>query len=140
MPKNAHQVTPYWQWIERVIASGRYRVTKDGRVFSGERELVAVYRDGYLRVRLSADGRRERVCVHVLVALAYRGPRPSLRHEVRHLDGSRDNNRASNLAWGTWEDNVADRCKHGKSSRGRSHGVAVRLGKFKAGFARAVKS
>lgn len=48
---------------------------------------------------------------------AWHGPKPFEGAEVRHLDGSK-NNRLSNLRWGTFEQNMADRELHGKNFRG----------------------
>jgi hypothetical protein len=53
------------------------------------------------------------VWVHQLVCEAFHGPRPTSEHQVRHLDGNRLNNHATNLAWGTREENDADRKLHG---------------------------
>jgi HNH endonuclease len=94
-----------------------YRVSRDGRVFSfykwnGDsksfRELKQETIDyGYKRVTLYQDGKRVKVLVHRLVALAFLGE--SDLPEVRHLDDDTSNNHASNLAWSTKADNMADR-------------------------------
>jgi hypothetical protein len=52
------------------------------------------------------------VYVHVAVALAFHGPPPSPDLLVRHLDGNPEHNWPSNLAWGTREENAADRERH----------------------------
>jgi hypothetical protein len=39
--------------------------------------------------------------------------------EVRHLDGSRTNNRPDNLCWGTPGENQRDRLAHGTHNRGK---------------------
>lgn len=127
---------------ERPIAGAPgYSVTRDGRVFSntqnwrgyGRRELAQQPNaHGYPRVRLTVDGRRRVALVHSLVAAAFLPTRPSPQHEVRHLNGSRADNRAANLAWGTRAENAADRERHGKTSRGASHGKAIRRGLRKA--------
>jgi hypothetical protein len=99
-----------------------YRITKDGRVFSfttnwrghGEREMIqAPNADGYPSVRLTIRGRRRHISVHRLVALVHLPPRPSPRHEIRHLDGDKTNRHADNLAWGTVSENALDRQRHG---------------------------
>lgn len=100
-----------------------YRATEDGRILSvdsnwrgyGERELRQhIHNDGYLCVRIIVDGRRIRRKVHQLVAEAFHGARPTLEHEVRHLNGDPLDNRADNLAWGTRSDNAKDRVSHGR--------------------------
>ena len=112
-----------------------YRVTRDGRVFSvehnwrgyGERELKQTPNaDGYPSVRLTVGGRRVRLSVHGLVARAFLPPRPSPRHEVRHLDGDKANPSIGNLAWGTQKDNADDRERHGRTSRGAKHSKAIK--------------
>lgn len=105
----------------------QYEVTRDGRVFSlasnwrgyGKREMRQTPNiHGYLRVRLMLrSGERKAYFVHKLVAAQYLPPRPSPQHEIRHLDGTRTNNHADNLAWGTRADNAADRVKHGRTYR-----------------------
>lgn len=71
----------------------------------------------YLSVELRLDGRGFTRAVHVLVLLAFRGPRP-LGKMARHLDDDRDNNALSNLAWGTIDDNAKDAIRNGRIGRG----------------------
>jgi hypothetical protein len=111
-----------------------YFVAEDGRVFSatnwrgyGVREIAPVVDEhGYLKVRLTLNGRRLKRSVHRLVALAWLSGTPQ--HDVRHLDGNKHNNHASNLAWGSQRDNAADRERHGRTSRGPKHSAAIRAG------------
>jgi phosphoglycolate phosphatase-like HAD superfamily hydrolase len=42
----------------------------------------------------------------------------------RHLDGVRTNNHLWNLAWGTYEENEADKIRHGTRAEGVRHGNA----------------
>jgi len=119
-----------------------YRVGSDGSVWSelrkkglGGKRGVVMYRSGrwhklspidgglgYLRVGLRKPGeRRKRLYyVHALVLLAFVGPCPE-GQETRHLDGSRDNNVLSNLAYGTHLENEADKERHGRRPRGEKH-------------------
>lgn len=115
-----------------------YRVTAEGRVFSvahnwrgyGEREMrQQLNYFGYPSVRLIIDGKRVRIPVHRLVARDFLPSRPTPAHQLRHLDGNKKNNWASNLAWGTAKENAADRERHGRTSRGESHSIAVKRGK-----------
>lgn len=114
-----------------------YEVTADGRVFScstnwrghGKRELRQTPNaDGYPSVRVILWGRRRRMAVHRLVAQYHLPPRPSPRHEVRHLNGIKTDNRAVNLAWGTCQDNANDRASHGRTSSGTNHSEAIKRG------------
>lgn len=68
----------------------------------------------YLTVMLrdATTGRKGEFTVHALVAAAFLPARPD-GAEVRHMDGSRDNNRADNLEWGTHADNMRDQYVHG---------------------------
>jgi hypothetical protein len=118
-----------------------YGVTADGRVISlahnwrgyGARELAQTPNaDGYPSVRLTCNGRRQRIAVYKLVALAFLPPRPTPQHEVRHLDGDRLNSSAHNLTWGTRADNASDRARHGRTSHGLRHSLAIKAGLPKA--------
>ncbi|MEM7806504.1 MAG: NUMOD4 motif-containing HNH endonuclease [Planctomycetota bacterium] len=79
---------------------------------------------GYPEVCLhDGAGGQRRHSVHQLVLAAFVGPMPP-EHVCRHLDGSRDNNRLSNLAYGTQADNANDRESHGRTCRGEQHSSA----------------
>lgn len=54
---------------------------------------------GYLYVGLRLPGRRKRVGVHRLVAVAFLGQPTPERPEVNHLDGDKTNNAVGNLEW-----------------------------------------
>jgi hypothetical protein len=81
-------------------------------------------RTGYMRVRLSSGGQRQRLSVHRLVALAFLGEPPSSQHQVAHNDGDRQNNRLNNLRWATGAENLADRERHGTELKGGRNGRA----------------
>ena len=109
---------------------GAYEVSDSGRVKSlsgGHRQARVLSpglpKAGYRAVMLHKDGKRVRRAVHVLVGLAFLPLKPTSRHEIRHLDGNRDNNRADNLKWGTGGDNAKDREVHGRTARGVRHGM-----------------
>ena len=86
-------------------------------------------RRGYLRVRMVCpDGKRRIVCVHKLMALVFLPAKPSPAHEIRHINGDSHDNKATNLKWGTRKENAMDREAHGRTSRGKTHGVAISEG------------
>lgn len=81
-------------------------------------------KDGYVVFTLYVDGVRRDVGAHILVALAFVGPKPE-GQEVRHLDGSKTNNVPTNLCWGTRKENAEDRAVHGTQVRGTAINTAV---------------
>lgn len=95
---------------------GLYEVSTFGRVRSlprnyGYGTIAApiilkpeVIKGGYLRVRLSKYGKRERFLINRLVATAF-VPNPHNKPIVNHLDTVRTNNRADNLEWATYKEN-----------------------------------
>jgi hypothetical protein len=89
--------------IREVVSRGLYRVTDDGKVFSGLRSKpkLTPYRNkttGYMSVSLRIDGKTMRETVHRLVAAIYcEGHEPKF--VVNHKNGDRTDNRASNLEW-----------------------------------------
>ena len=110
-----------------------YFATVEGEIVSRRRRSPttlrprAHHRTGHLRVRLygeSADlretggtnrnGGRKRarftdVYVHVLVCVAWHGPKPTDGHIVLHRDDDPNHNHPKNLRWGTAVENAADR-------------------------------
>lgn len=112
------------RWVGVADAPG-YEVSSHGRVRSfwstgcrpkmkDEARLLSLYVDdlGYSTAYLSSAHKRYSRKVHHLVLEAFHGPRPD-GTECRHLDGNPRNNRAENLSWGTHQENVADRKRHG---------------------------
>lgn len=112
-----------------------YEVSDSGKVFSvgsnwrgyGRRELQQTLNSyGYPSVRLTINGKRKRIVVHKLVAIAFIGPNPCGAMQIRHIDGDKTNNHVSNLAWGTARENADDRNCHGKTSQGEAHSIAIK--------------
>lgn len=96
--------------IGRVVPYG-----KNGSATYKERILKQTkIRNGYFTVKLAYRGATKTEYVHVLMLLAFVGPRPvtKARGEIRHLDGDKTNNRLDNLVYGTIHENVADRMRH----------------------------
>lgn len=111
---------PVLGWPYEVSDQGEVRRT--GAAFGAVvgRILRAKRLNGYCMVKLVDGGRRRDVAIHVLVCEAFHGPRPE-GHEARHLDGTRDGNAATNLAWGTPAENMEDARRHGTLTVGERH-------------------
>lgn len=110
-------------WLPIPSFEGHYDVSDVGDVRSHKsgapRELrPALNPRGYLIAYLHLDGIVHRRTVHSLVASAFIGPRPD-GYEIRHLDGDRCNNRATNLAYGTGSENTYDAIAHGRHPNAR---------------------
>lgn len=84
----------------------KYRITKDGRVFSlnynntnKEQEMQQSVKRGYAVVGLVCDdGKRRFIGVHRLVANIHI-PNPNNKPQVNHIDGNKLNNHVDNLEW-----------------------------------------
>lgn len=103
-----------------------YRVGSDGSVWScakgtrWHRLKATPDKDGYGCLRLYRPGSWKQVRVSVLIATAFHGECPA-GQEVRHLDGTRNNDAADNLCWGTSVENKADQIRHGTKRTGNRH-------------------
>lgn len=92
----------------------RYEVSSHGRVRGVRKAILkGSIIHGYVRVQLWHEGKVRSFAVHVLVAEAFLGKRPSPCHEVAHRDGKGINNRKSNLRWSTKWENEHDKLRHG---------------------------
>lgn len=80
-------------------------------------------KNGYKIVRLFNGSGSKYIAVHRLVCGAFNGKANSSLI-VRHLDGSKDNNEASNLLWGTSKDNALDAIQHGTMPYGEGVNTA----------------
>ena len=115
------------EWRPVVGYEGRYEVSDDGRVRSlsrvvmrsngapqsvRARELIQCDFKGYRAVNLAMNGSAKVGLVHRLVASAFIG-KGEIGQEVCHGDGTRTNNNASNLRWGSRSDNMQDALRHG---------------------------
>jgi hypothetical protein len=93
-----------------------YAVDRQGNVWRigapRGRPLKPVLVEGYCRVVLSKGGVKKRFFVHQLMLRTYVGPKPE-GTEPRHRNGVRTDNRLRNLAYGTHQENIDDRKRHG---------------------------
>jgi hypothetical protein len=138
MAEEAHSTE---EWRDVVGWEGLYQVSSFGRVRSLDRTVQHLNRWGavsgrvcrgrvlkpskfcgrYWQVSLKSDGERRAAYVHILVCEAFKGPRPSAKHQVAHGDGDGLNNRVSNLRWASISENNMDKVGHGTSNRGAQH-------------------
>ncbi|MEE7478446.1 HNH endonuclease signature motif containing protein [Methylobacterium hispanicum] len=96
------------------------RLRRKGRILKGSK-----WSTGYIYVQTTigataACGKRA-LGLHVLVCEAFHGPRPFFDSVPCHRDGTRDNNAAENLRWGSPKENAADRRAHGRDRLGVDH-------------------
>lgn len=115
----------------RVIAEApEYMVSNTGLVRSKRfgRPLSPGYCRGYARHTLCVGGRKITRSAHVLVCIAFNGPKPSPELHCAHRDGDKANNTPPNLYWATPQENTDDRERHGRTHRGpRSPEALARL-------------
>lgn len=113
------QSTEAWKSIPGY--EGRYEVSDHGNVRSllGWNGLPIphpisqhVNHKGYMRVCLTKDGKAKTWFVHVLVLLAFVGPK-NAKLQTRHRDGQPAHNVLSNLQYGTKRQNLQDQIAHG---------------------------
>ena len=111
----------------------RYHVSNMGRVKALKKRLNTWFggrdcperiikcathkRTGYTKVALQKDRAVKHTTVHVVVLEAFVGKAPP-KHETRHMNGSRRDNRLDNLAWGTKLENMRDQYAHGTRMAG----------------------
>lgn len=114
-------------WLPIAETNGLYEVSSQGRICKhkdGRRVLLKINHSGpYGKVGLYPKGvtglTRQ---VHRLVCEAFHGT-PKDFEVVRHLNGNRRDNRASNLAWGTQSENCQDAVLHG-THKGENNGMS----------------
>lgn len=99
------------RWV--VGYEGLYLVSRTGRVLNRQGREITVRPDhwGYLRCRLTRDGKQTHKRIHRLVCEAFNGP-PTAEH-CAHNDGDKLNNTPQNLRWATPTANAQDALKHG---------------------------
>lgn len=102
------------EWRDVKTFEGLYEVSSEG----GVRSLLTLYagkprllvqtlnkKRGYLAVGLCINGIAYTKMVHRLVAEAFI-PNPDNKPEVNHKDGNKLNNKADNLEWSTYSENL----------------------------------
>lgn len=89
-----------WKDIEGY--NGKYRISSYGRVFSVKKGVMMKFynQHGYLRLKLTNNGREKDYAVHRLVAEAFI-PNPDNLPFINHKDEDKANNKVENLEWCT---------------------------------------
>lgn len=106
------------------LASGKYLVTPDGRVWNLDYRGTGAPREcaqkinsfGYLVVSVEVDNVKVSALVHRLVLLRYLGAHPEKRI-ANHKDGVKKNNLVSNLEWVDQSANVEHAWSNGLRGR-----------------------
>lgn len=112
-----------------------YMAGSDGKVYSrtkykgfGRKDYVDWYplaghttTKGYVSISMSHENRKVARLVHRLICESFHGAPPTETHQVRHLDGDRQNNLPTNMTWGTQKENWSDREAHGRGIKGEKH-------------------
>jgi len=93
-----------------------YQVSNHGNIQENEQPKPTYNENGYRKVVIN----NKNIRVHRLVALVF-CEKPKGCDVVNHLDGSRNNNHASNLEWTTRGDNTRHAAKNGLLSAGERH-------------------
>lgn len=104
------------RWRPVLGLEGRYLISDQGSVMScktGRRLRLCPCGRGYLRVSLQGEGRAQDRWLHRMLLESFVRP-PESGEVARHLNDDKLDNRLENLAWGTWDDNMADALKNGK--------------------------
>jgi NUMOD4 motif len=91
-----------YEGLYQISNLGNARSSKSGRI------LLFDYSNGYLRVRLSKNGKVKTKRVHILVASHFI-VNPENFPQVNHKDGNKHNNYFTNLEWNTHSMNMRHR-------------------------------
>jgi hypothetical protein len=120
--KDFKVIKEYWKPV--VGYEGYYEVSDIGYVRRKQTKKILKPRisNGYNMVDLRVNCDRRYHRVHRLVAYAFIGDPPTIKHEVRHFDGNKQNNCRSNLSWGTRKENEEDKIRHRRTNRGQRNG------------------
>lgn len=96
---------PGWEGHYEASSLGRIRnLYKNGNIVKGTLD-----RDGYRYMSMYTNGAQERnQWFHVLICMAFYGPKPYPTAQSLHKDDDKSNNIPSNLYWGTHIDNTED--------------------------------
>ena len=118
------------------FTDGKYLAGSDGHIYCFSnakvnakkpqpfRVMESIGSNGYPFIGMILNGSKKSSAVHLLICATFHGKKPFKNAEVRHLDGSRNNNTPTNLQWGTPGENEADKRRHGRTPDGTKHPLA----------------
>ena len=103
---------------KRIPGFSRYMASNEGDILSIKTGnfTKGVTAGHYLKVSLIKDGSRKSKMeyVHRLICRTFHGVQPGKNYVVMHKDDNKENNRATNLKWGTQSENITDVWKQRK--------------------------
>lgn len=109
--------------LKEIPLHPEYKITKSGQVWSTRtnkwRKPYTANKHLHILFRVNRVSSTRSVGSLVLETFVSSRPEGL---ECRHLDGNPLNNNLDNLAWGTRQENVADRVIHGTNLRGERNG------------------
>lgn len=97
--------------IWKPYKSSPYMVSNRGRIRRGKRILKErLNPGGYSYANLSYDGKKEEPAVHAMVLEAFNVPRPKgIKNPIiKHKNNKKNDNRLSNLEWGSISNNTKE--------------------------------
>jgi DNA-binding CsgD family transcriptional regulator len=105
-----------------------YYVSPNGDIYSNKRNDMYKLKPtkstrGYVKVRLSIDGKIYNRHIHRMVAETFI-PNPENKPEVNHIDGNKKNNTVTNLEWVTRKENAEHAYRTGLFGIGESFSTA----------------
>lgn len=120
--------TIIWKSLSGIVPGGEnYSVSTEGQVrndITGKLLSPGTTGNGYQKVVLYSQGKRNEYSVHRLVALAFLD-NPENKPQVNHIDGNKANNNLNNLEWCTVSENLVHAYAHGlTSTKGNNSRVA----------------
>ena len=104
------------RWRPVLGLEGRYLISDQGSVMNcktGRRLRLCPCGRGYLRLSLQGEGGAQNRWLHRMLLESFARP-PEVGEVARHLNDDKLDNRLENLAWGTWDDNMADALRNGR--------------------------
>lgn len=110
----------YWITDEAKVYSTREEST--GRIVPWKWKEMAITIDGgYRTVGLCRGKKQYHRRVARMMLESFKGMPKKKGEHCRHLDGNPLNDTLENLAWGSCKDNMQDKVRHGRSSKGSKH-------------------